>query len=104
MFGHGVEKIEFLTGFGMTCNLYLRNATSLLRQQIKCILNTEIYFGSTPSGTRSHSMHAEVGVFACQAVEQHTKSTVRLELVWKHAEKDNVQSAIRCVQVFSDKS
>lgn len=65
----------------MTCTLYLRVAAPLLRQKIRCTPKLEIYFGSFTIDRPFHPKNTEVGVSACQTVEQQVKSSARLDSV-----------------------
>ncbi|NJK52916.1 MAG: hypothetical protein HC936_08975 [Leptolyngbyaceae cyanobacterium SU_3_3] len=100
----GFERKDFETSVGLSCTLFLKNAASVLEQQISAVNNDDFYHEPGPQVPQSHPMNAKLGVFARDAVEQHIKSSEMLESIWNIGSHDKWKSVVGCVQLYSDKS
>lgn len=82
----------------------MRKAREVIQLQIPSASSADIIVKPVHAGVFSHRMNSYVGTKSCVAVEHALKADSHGNATWKFEEEDGVLSAVRCLQIYLDKS
>lgn len=100
----GFEKRVMTASNGLKYELYCRNPVDVLVDQVAKTPSDGVVTVHGERDVYCHPLNSFIGKYACPAAERAIKQDCDSSVSWKTYAEDGVQSAIGCLQIFSDKS
>lgn len=84
----------------LSCNLQLRNAASVLEQQLSAVYDDEFYHRPETQIPRLHPMSADIDVATHEASEENTQSCKKPKSIWNTAPEDKLQTVVGFENIY----
>lgn len=98
------EKKEVKSSFGLTYDIYFRDVQSALKTHLSCTNDNELILNARESLEQFYATSFHNALHEFQHATRLVKSFGDTEVSWKYSALDGMESAIRCLHIFSDRS
>lgn len=88
----------------MKYELYWKNRNEAQRAQVGKKFSSTIYIKPFTAVTWTQPLHVKIGQKAVSETERFVNESSSRKISWKSRKRDDIESAIGCLQLFSDKS
>lgn len=100
----GFKLVNLQTDAGVPAEMYVRDAVSVLREQVASVRMEQLVTQTCASEVSTHVMNSELGCVAAPLVQRAVQTSTDCGVSWRTKQRDGEESFVGFLQLYSDKS